>query len=350
MPLHLKCDDEKEMKNKIFHITILVIILLCIKEAACKDIYIRIAYGSIKQFAPFTVTLFGTTDIDMVIPIYDDVKIMGYNDKQLTIKDLQQGQIVEVKYYPQSPSVSSRSRYGKEIRLIHNVSSVKSLLWAQQDMEQTIRFNSAKALISIGIPAIPELISFLRDRNEDLDIRKSAANVLGRIKDVNLTAVEPLIEVINEKYMPFRESVKWALIDKTGQNFEFDQIQWETWWKENKGNYFNLLGNCTKKEPQSIDGEHRCWLKALIAKQATAAVANPPASISMCIYNNQKYYYLPSRCCDMPSILWDDLGNRICSPDGGLTGGGDGKCPKDFLTGKKDWRIIWKDSRYREQQ
>jgi len=42
------------------------------------------------------------------------------------------------------------------------------------------------------------------------------------------------------------------------------------------------------------------------------------------------YYYLPSPCCDIYNFLYDSDGNYLCAPDGGITGRGDGTCPRDF--------------------
>ena len=71
---------------------------------------------------------------------------------------------------------------------------------------------------------------------------------------------------------------------------------------------------------------------------------NPPSSISKCVYRIQVVYYVPPRCCDIPSILWDVNGIEICNPGGGLSGACDGKC-SEFDREKKDCLIVWKDSR-----
>jgi hypothetical protein len=88
------------------------------------------------------------------------------------------------------------------------------------------------------------------------------------------------------------------------------------------------------------------WLYNLIKEQENNPIANPPALLSKCTYKNQEVYYLPPRCCDIPSILYDDKGDVLCSPDGGFTGKGDGKC-MDFLDSRKNCVIIWKDTRNR---
>ncbi|TSC78333.1 MAG: hypothetical protein G01um101433_274 [Parcubacteria group bacterium Gr01-1014_33] len=86
------------------------------------------------------------------------------------------------------------------------------------------------------------------------------------------------------------------------------------------------------------------WIKKLITEEESDRVANPPASLTQFEYKNQTVYYLPSRCCDIPSILYDENGNVICSPDGGFTGRGDGKC-SDFFKTRQNGKVIWKDTR-----
>jgi hypothetical protein len=86
------------------------------------------------------------------------------------------------------------------------------------------------------------------------------------------------------------------------------------------------------------------WLRHLIQDLASQPVANPPASITAFDYRNQTVYFLPSRCCDIASVLYDANGVVLCAPDGGITGQGDGRCP-DFFTSRRDERLIWADPR-----
>jgi len=73
-------------------------------------------------------------------------------------------------------------------------------------------------------------------------------------------------------------------------------------------------------------------------------VWNPPAEVWQYRYNGQTVYYIPPRCCDIPSRLLDENCNVICSPDGGFTGKGDGKC-NDFFSKRTGKKLIWKDKR-----
>ena len=86
------------------------------------------------------------------------------------------------------------------------------------------------------------------------------------------------------------------------------------------------------------------WLTRLIHEIESQPVANPPAFIARYEYGGQVVYYLPPRCCDIPSNLYDAAGAIICHPDGGMTGGGDGRCP-DFFARRSNEQIVWRDPR-----
>jgi hypothetical protein len=57
-------------------------------------------------------------------------------------------------------------------------------------------------------------------------------------------------------------------------------------------------------------------------------------------YKGTDVYYIPADCCDQLNPLYDEFGNKICSPDGGFTGKGDGRCP-DFDRASQSPTIIW---------
>lgn len=52
----------------------------------------------------------------------------------------------------------------------------------------------------------------------------------------------------------------------------------------------------------------------------------PEISARIAEYQGKTVYYIPPKCCDIPSELYDENGKLICYPDGGFVGG-DGKCP-----------------------
>jgi len=74
--------------------------------------------------------------------------------------------------------------------------------------------------------------------------------------------------------------------------------------------------------------------------------ANPPAFVASYEYEGKVVYYVPPRCCDIFGDLYDEAGQLICHPDGGLAGTGDGRCP-DFASKRANEKIIWRDLRPR---
>jgi hypothetical protein len=74
--------------------------------------------------------------------------------------------------------------------------------------------------------------------------------------------------------------------------------------------------------------------------------AIPPAYVASYDYRGQVVYYVPPRCCDIFSDLYDATGQLICHPDGGLAGKGDGGCP-DFVSQRTNESILWRDPRRR---
>ncbi len=86
------------------------------------------------------------------------------------------------------------------------------------------------------------------------------------------------------------------------------------------------------------------WLAALIGQYAKAPAANPPLIVARYTYGGQVVYYVPPRCCDIWSDLYDARGAVLCHPDGGFSGQGDGHCA-DFFAKRADERIIWRDPR-----
>ncbi|MEQ1855505.1 MAG: hypothetical protein ABL963_03490 [Longimicrobiales bacterium] len=85
------------------------------------------------------------------------------------------------------------------------------------------------------------------------------------------------------------------------------------------------------------------WLLQFIARQEAEPVANPPAFIARREYAAGVYYFLPSRCCDVFSDLYDSEGALVCHPDGGITGNGSGDCPDLGAVIREE--IVWRDTR-----
>ena len=101
------------------------------------------------------------------------------------------------------------------------------------------------------------------------------------------------------------------------------------------------------KDPTIInDGQidKYAWLRDLIRRLESEPVANPPVLIAQYEYHGQTVYYLPPRCCDIFSDLYDATGVIIGHPDGGIIGQGDGRVP-DFLEVRENENVVWRDQR-----
>jgi hypothetical protein len=104
---------------------------------------------------------------------------------------------------------------------------------------------------------------------------------------------------------------------------------------------FVVIIGCSQND---IPKETPACIKAKIDSIKAEGIWNPPAKIYRYTYQGKTVYYIPARCCDIPSILLDEGCNVICSPDGGLTGAGDGKC-SDFFKERTDEQLVWEDDR-----
>ena len=98
---------------------------------------------------------------------------------------------------------------------------------------------------------------------------------------------------------------------------------------------------------QSTSPDNPDWVEDLIVQYKNETVGNPPQSIWRYNYKNQIVYYVPPQCCDQFSTLYDEKGNELGAPDGGITGNGDGRFT-DFFTARTDEKLIWQDSRQRK--
>ncbi len=84
-------------------------------------------------------------------------------------------------------------------------------------------------------------------------------------------------------------------------------------------------------------------IEEMITELKTKPVQNPPAAVWRWEDEGSQYYYITSDCCDQYNYLYDANCNRICAPDGGMTGQGDGKCPS--FSSSLTRTLLWKDDR-----
>ena len=83
----------------------------------------------------------------------------------------------------------------------------------------------------------------------------------------------------------------------------------------------------------------------VIAKKLRAGPPQrPPQTVKRYLIDGKAFYYVAAPCCDQFNDLYDALGKRVCSPDGGITGRGDGRCP-DIHVDPRQGEIVWRDTR-----
>lgn len=96
----------------------------------------------------------------------------------------------------------------------------------------------------------------------------------------------------------------------------------------------------------TLEADAPQWVVNLARTIQRSPVENPPLSIWRYEYNAETVYYVPPRCCDEYSDLYNSSGKIICHPDGGLSGQGHGPCVA-FLEKRRAEKRIWRDPRAR---
>lgn len=99
-----------------------------------------------------------------------------------------------------------------------------------------------------------------------------------------------------------------------------------------------LLISCTDPKPSSQAEEIPDWLDTRIAQ------LDPDPSIPMTItrwqYKGETVYYIPPSVHDGLGCVYDNEGNGLGCPDGGITGKGDGTL-QDFFDSRESEEKLW---------
>jgi predicted small secreted protein len=66
----------------------------------------------------------------------------------------------------------------------------------------------------------------------------------------------------------------------------------------------------------------------------------PPIQIDEYLYKGKRVFLFTADCCDQFNTVYDENCKAICSPSGGIEGGGDHKC-EDFGKEAKLVKMIW---------
>ena len=69
-----------------------------------------------------------------------------------------------------------------------------------------------------------------------------------------------------------------------------------------------------------------------------------PQKVIEYVYMDKKVYYIVMPCCDFFNEVYDATCKLMGSPDGGITGRGDGKLPDFFKKTSKE-KLIWQASK-----
>jgi HEAT repeat protein len=108
--------------------------------------------------------------------------------------------------------------------------AVAPLIRALKDESVVVSVRAEIVLKRMGTAAVEPLIAVLKA--EDADVRKTAAQTLGEIKDPR--AVEPLIIALKDEVPYVRRTAAEALQKITGQSLGEDYEAWLKWWQEHK--------------------------------------------------------------------------------------------------------------------
>ncbi|MEY4930135.1 MAG: hypothetical protein RI909_859 [Bacteroidota bacterium] len=69
--------------------------------------------------------------------------------------------------------------------------------------------------------------------------------------------------------------------------------------------------------------------------------ANSPLEIWSYLYNKEIVFLAIADCCDQYDVVYSSNCTVVCSPSGGFSGQGDGKCP-DFFNKATKGTLVWK--------
>jgi len=130
-------------------------------------------------------------------------------DNTLRASSLMPRLVSAVKFLKQlEPSIEKSVEADTTLSRIGGSEAVPALIEASVKIKHTeVNLNAARALAAIGDPAVPALLSAMR--NEDRRLRRTAARVLGSIG--NKAAVPALVSALRDKHAAVRASAAEAL-------------------------------------------------------------------------------------------------------------------------------------------
>jgi hypothetical protein len=100
-----------------------------------------------------------------------------------------------------------------------------------------------------------------------------------------------------------------------------------------------IIYGCGSNNKTALSSLKPKCIDSLITTAAAQQAANAPQSVTQYRYKGRIVYYVVSPCCDQYNTAYDDQCKVLGSPDGGITGKGDGTLP-DFFTETTDKKVI----------
>lgn len=101
-----------------------------------------------------------------------------------------------------------------------------------------------------------------------------------------------------------------------------------------------MIYGCGNNNKTALDSLRPTCIDSLIVAARNQQASNAPQSVTQYRYKGKMVYYVVSPCCDQYNTVYDDQCKVLGSPDGGITGKGDGTLP-DFFTEATDKKVIW---------
>lgn len=105
-----------------------------------------------------------------------------------------------------------------------------------------------------------------------------------------------------------------------------------------------LLVSCRRIADEPLPGGISPCLLQLIEQSRSGKFDTDFVAIYRYTYQNQHVYLGVSDCCDRFNLLYDQTCRVLCAPSGGISGGGDGKCPA-FSGEATEGTLLWKRPR-----
>lgn len=93
--------------------------------------------------------------------------------------------------------------------------------------------------------------------------------------------------------------------------------------------------------PTVYEPELPTCIQTLIQQKGQEKTGQSFIAIYRYKYQNRYVYFGYADCCDQFNVLFDKDCQLLCSPNGGFTGGGDGKCP-NFFKEATDRTEVWR--------